>query len=204
MDIQIRRCLYCGKKYQYLASGGYYCFNHLNDSRYCPRCKEIIDKALETNVPKNDMISHKPFPCDKFDDKLLSVMSSIRDNVRNDNTGKNHLLSKPLVDVDPSLDFDIVEKYRIERKIYYICYNGDRDNPDSERYYFIEREYCPSLGEVKGDYIDYDASQQKNSLTYGCNLHRAWMKMCEEHKETIKEWEALDGYVDEETYFSIK
>ena len=108
------------------------------------------------------------------------------------------------MDVDPSLDFDIVEKYRIERKIYYICYNGDRDNPDSERYYFIEREYCPSLGEVKGDYIDYDASQQKNSLTYGSNLHRAWMKICEEHKEIIKEWEALDGYVDEETYFSIK
>ena len=97
-----------------------------------------------------------------------------------------------------------MEKYRIERKIYYICYNGDRDNPDSERYYFIEREYCPSLGEVKGDYIDYDASQQKNSLTYGCNLHRALMKICEEHKESIKDWKALDGYVDEETYFSIK
>lgn len=44
----------------------------------------------------------------------------------------------------------------------------------------------------------------KNSLIYGRNFHRAWMKMCEEHKETIKEWEALDGYVDEETYFSIK
>ena len=99
MDIQIRRCLYCGKEYQYLVSGGYYCFNHLNDYRYCPRCKEIIDKALETNVPKNDMISHKPFPCDKFDDNLLSVMSSIRDNVRNDNTGKNHLLSKPYIKI---------------------------------------------------------------------------------------------------------
>ena len=201
MDIQIRRCLYCGKEYQYLASGGYYCFNHLNDYRYCPRCKEIIDKALETNVPKNDMISHKPFPCDKFDDKLLSLMSSIRDSARND---KNHRLFETLVVVDPSLDFDIVEKFSIGRKIYYICYNGDRDNPDGERYYFIEREYCPSLGEAKGEYIDYNASQQKNSLTYGCNLERVWSKMCEEHKETIKEWEALDGYVDEETYFSIK
>lgn len=180
MDIQIRRCLYCGIEYQYLAGGSYYCFNHLNDDRYCPRCKEIIDKALETNVPKNDTISHRPFPCDKFDDKLLSVMSSIRDNVRNDNTSKNYKLSEHLVAVHPSLDFDIVEKFCIERKIYYICYDGERDNPYGERYYFIEREYCPSLGEVKGEYIDYDASQLKNSLTYGCNLNRVWSKICEE------------------------
>lgn len=45
-----RRCIHCKTKYEQLASGFGYLNTH-NDSRYCPECLSVVNRAL-SQVPK--------------------------------------------------------------------------------------------------------------------------------------------------------
>lgn len=184
MDIQNRRCVYCGNVYDYHSSGGYYVFSPLNNDRYCPSCMKIINSALNEKAPRDRMISHKPFKCEKFDNKLLHKMMEIKDEV----SKRPKTLGEILVGVDNSLRYDSIEKYCIDWRIYYICYNVSVSTDDGsvsfgEPDYYIEREYCPYNGKVGDAYVDYDRNtHERYSLTYGCDISYQMCKLLEARK----------------------
>ena len=67
MLVYTHRCCFCGQTYNYLASGDG-CLKPTNDKNYCPRCKEIINKALKEQVPETDKIISYPKEVEKFSD----------------------------------------------------------------------------------------------------------------------------------------
>lgn len=161
MDIKLKRCIYCGNIYSYQASGQG-CFEETNDDRYCPRCKKIINEALENNVSKDDIITHKPFQCNKFSNELLQEMDKLKMTINSN-----------MIMVNCMLEYDIIEIYTINNKKYYICYNKGEE----EKYYFIEKEYCKYSNIIKNDYIDYNRYSPNNSLNYGYNLTRVFKNL---------------------------
>lgn len=196
MDIHLKRCKYCDKVYHYQASGNG-CFRETNDENYCPRCKEIINEALLNKVPKNDILIHIPIKCDKFTDDLLQKMDKIKKEYEED---KRKYFSSAIA-LGSELDYDNIEKYYIDSKIYYICYNDDnKENKD----YFIEKEFCKYDKTVKDIYYDYNRYSKKDSLIYCCNICRRMKKAFSEpfkvskpcgklfYNDIIPEWEIIN------------
>lgn len=172
MDIQKRRCVYCGNTYDYIARGGYRRFS-IHDDRFCPTCMGIIETALHERYPKDMMLSHKPFPIDGLDDTLIAKMKQIKERERNKwedrkkESNDEVPLGMPFVGVYIQSGFDTNEVYCINHRIYYVCYNrGDED----DKRYFIELEYCPSTNEIGHVYVDYDNCYKDNSMMCGINL----------------------------------
>lgn len=138
MTHQEHRCKFCGKTYFYQASG-VGCLASANDEDYCPRCKEIIDKALNENVPEEDRLKHRPKECGKFPQELLEKMENLKSDYYNGSIRIRKLFSV--------IDYENIEVYHIGGKIYYILYNDAND-----KHYFIEYEHCQATGEYKDVY----------------------------------------------------
>ena len=78
MKSVIKRCSHCQCEYTYYLSG-FYCHIPLNDKDYCPNCKKLIIKTLDT-TPKKYKCEYKEIPIDK---ELLSVFKKLKDKEEN-------------------------------------------------------------------------------------------------------------------------
>lgn len=78
MKSVIKRCSHCQCEYTYYLSG-FYCHIPLNDKDYCPNCKKLIIKTLDT-TPKKYKCEYKETPNDK---ELLSVFKKLKDKEEN-------------------------------------------------------------------------------------------------------------------------
>lgn len=78
MKSVIKRCSHCQCEYTYYLSG-FYCHIPLNDKDYCPYCKKLIIKTLDT-IQKKYKCEYKEIPIDK---ELLSVFKKLKDKEEN-------------------------------------------------------------------------------------------------------------------------
>ncbi len=68
-----KRCVHCNTRYSYQASGDG-CFNPVNDKRYCPICKAIINEALKSVSIKFEKVElpvpeNHPIAIEQFEEK---------------------------------------------------------------------------------------------------------------------------------------
>ena len=170
MTHEKKRCKYCGKIYYYQASGDG-CFEPTNDDTYCPRCKEIINKALDTEVLKDDIIIHAPKEVDKFSDELLEKMEIIKNEYVNEHKGNCFIMS-----VACSIDYEHIDIFTIDGYKYYIAWNEDIN----DKHYFQEYEY---IAEIKTFIQPYNFIK-RNTDTYsiGSCFGRSMRKFFENNK----------------------
>jgi len=95
MTVQERRCVHCGIRYSHQRSGEG-CGNPLNDSYYCPDCKAVILKALET-VPRAVEKIPQPVTDEKEQAAVLSHRDSLAEGWK---AGKPRRVGFPLFDYE--------------------------------------------------------------------------------------------------------
>lgn len=201
MDARIHRCCFCGQTYTYLASGDG-CLDPTNDRKYCPRCKEIINKALEEQVPKTDRIISCPKEVEKFSDELLNKMLNLKNEYLENRKG----FFSSVMSVSCSLQYDNIEIYNIDKKRYYIAYNNDTD----DKHYYIDYEYCKATKEFKEIFFNYNDNKNVDTYSKGCNIVKILQNaVCEKRGLdkplgkiyfNMSEWEIIHTNIEDKNY----
>lgn len=181
MLVYTHRCCFCGQPYTYLASGNG-CLDPTNDEKYCPRCKEIINKALKKQVPETDKIISCPKEVEKFSDELLNKMLKLKNEYLDKHKGYFSLV----MSVSCSLQYDNIEIY---------------NNDTTDKHYYIDYEYCKATKEFKEIFFNYNDNKNVNTYSKGCNITRLLQNaICKERKLDkplgefyfdIPEWEII-------------
>lgn len=154
-----KRCYFCGNTYYYQGSGED-CLEPTNDDRYCSSCKAIIDKALEEQVPKENILIFYPKEVENFNEELLKKMKELKSSY--EEKKRNCSISYFC-----SLDYDNIEIYYIGRYKYYIAYNEDIN----DKHYFIEYEYCKTTKEYSKPF-EYLGNKLNDSYAIGISSFR--------------------------------
>lgn len=164
MDVRIHRCRFCGKEYNYHASGPY-CHEATNNDQYCPRCMEIINRSLKAEVPKEDRYVKKIVEIGE-DDVVRLLGKDFRERMEElkepKETGHR---SFPRITILIPLPYDNIEAYIIHHVRIYVCWNDGEeerhyhadklgrmsDHEVVDWYYHYERDgYCPCYNPMVG------------------------------------------------------
>lgn len=151
MDVQLHRCRFCNKVYDYYASGPY-CHETTNNEHYCPRCMEIINRSLETEVSKEDRYTKKIVKIG--DDEVVRLLGKgFRERMEElrepKETGR---LSFPRMTILIPLPYDHIEAYTIRHCRIYVCWN----NGEEKRHYHADKLCRMSDNEVVDWYYHYE------------------------------------------------
>lgn len=131
MEHWILRCKHCRKEYTYCTygNGSQYGTEEGCSKEYCAECQKAIDEALN-KIPQK----FKPIEVEIEDkemlDKLLQIKKRALENVTNS--------FSQVVSFLFSCDFDVIDRYTHDGKVYLIKYN---ESDDENKHLFVEKEF---------------------------------------------------------------